>query len=248
MPTVSRTIRKPAVELKGGMFTLTVLHLQSPDETAIAEHLQEKVSQAPDFFRNVPIVIDLQAVKEIVNVPAFPWLLMLLKNHGLIPVGLRNGSPEQEARAAAAGLAILAAQRQESDPGRSPAQDVSGYSPCRPVENPNEAVSKDMVVAHPIRSGQQVYAKGGDLVVLSQVSPGAELLADGDIHVYGALRGRALAGVKGNHQARIYCSSLEAELVSISGIYRVFEHSDTSAKAKPTQVYLQDEQLIIQIA
>jgi septum site-determining protein MinC len=100
------------------------------------------------------------------------------------------------------------------------------------------------IVEQPVRSGQQVYARGGDLVVLASVSPGAEVLADGNIHVYGTLRGRALAGVQGNREVRIFCRSLRAELISIAGQYQLSEHMGGGTEG-PVQVYLEDEALCI---
>lgn len=101
------------------------------------------------------------------------------------------------------------------------------------------------MITRPVRSGQRVYAPVGDLVILSQVSSGAEVLAAGNIHVYGALRGRALAGVKGNRECRIFCHDLQAELVSVAGNYRISEHIEDSKRGKPVQIYLKDDALII---
>ena len=101
-----------------------------------------------------------------------------------------------------------------------------------------------MLISQPIRSGQRIYAKG-DLTILSHVSAGAEIMAEGNIHIYGALRGRALAGVQGNTESRIFCSALEAELVSIAGHYKISEELDEVEKQTPTQIYLQDQALII---
>ena len=103
------------------------------------------------------------------------------------------------------------------------------------------------VVMRPVRSGQRIYAQGGDLVVLGQVSSGAEVMADGHIHVYAALRGRALAGLKGNHEARIFCQDLRAELISVAGHYRISENIDTRLSGHPVQVYLEDKILRIDL-
>nr|MDQ2693913.1 septum site-determining protein MinC [Pseudomonadota bacterium] len=106
--------------------------------------------------------------------------------------------------------------------------------------------SANKLISQPVRSGQQMYAPDGDLILLGTVNAGAEVLADGNIHIYGHLRGRALAGARGNREARIFCQSLEAELVSIAGRYRVFEEMDAEVRGTPTQIFLADDRLIIE--
>ncbi|WP_344809067.1 septum site-determining protein MinC [Allohahella marinimesophila] len=131
----------------------------------------------------------------------------------------------------------------ENDQQQSGAESEEPKTQAEPAE---EAVPRNMIVTNPVRSGQQIYAKGGDLIVTAAVSAGAELLADGNIHVYGALRGRALAGVKGNQAARIFCHSLEAELVSIAGQYRISEDLQKTEWQKSCQIYLADGKMKIQ--
>ncbi|WP_207486017.1 septum site-determining protein MinC [Arenibaculum pallidiluteum] len=113
------------------------------------------------------------------------------------------------------------------------------------MPQPSGDAARALVVSEPIRSGRQVYAARGDLVVLGPVSPGAELLADGNIHVYGPLRGRALAGLSGDRNARIFCQSLEAEMVSIAGLYRISEDMDPAVQRKPVQIWLDEGYLRI---
>jgi septum site-determining protein MinC len=161
------------------------------------------------------------------------------------PAPLRRADTEAdaedgaEAPAASAEPAPAPAEEQAA-----PAQAAEEASSVGEEQHPQAAPSK--VVVHPVRSGRQIYAQGGDLIVLASISPGAELIADGHIHVYGALRGRALAGIAGNPQARIFCRSLEAELVSVAGYWRVRDDIPEELIGKPVQIYLGNEQVVIE--
>lgn len=221
-------------EFKGSLFTLTVLHLRQVDLEAIERHLAEKISQAPAFFTNAPVIIDLSPLPKTVVSVDFTGLYDRLRRRGMIPVGVRNGSAELQAAAIQAGLAVL--------PDGRPQTMVNKAEAVKPEAPP--AYSR--IVTQPVRSGQQIYVPDGDLILMGTVSPGAEVLADGNIHVYGRLRGRALAGAKGNGEARIFCQSLEAELVSIAGRYRVIEQLDESVRDQPVQMYLSENRLIIE--
>lgn len=172
----------------------------------------------------------------------------------MIPVGARNPSPEQRDVVAEVDLAILRDSERPSRPrkGRAhvpaPATEAEPNAPKdkeqeKSADSPNGSYTQ--IIDRPVRSGQQIYSPGGDLLVIAQVSPGSELLADGNIHVYGSLRGRALAGLSGNKEARILCLGLEAELVSIAGTYRVFDDIDEALKGQPAQVRLEQDQLTI---
>jgi len=196
-------------ELKGNLFTLSVLHLYSTDINLLAEQLYIKVAQAPKFFEGAPIVVNLIDVKS--SKIDFVHLKSLIARMSFNPVGVCNGSNEQHKQAKSAGLSVL-----------NYSQDVKS----KPVKKQDNAsiVEKNVVLPAQIidgtvRSGQQVYAKDRDLIVLGAVSHGAEVIADGNVHIYGTLRGRAIAGAKGLNEAHIFCNKLEAELVSINGNY-----------------------------
>ena len=224
----------PPFELKGSLFTLTVLHLFQLDRTAIERHLVEKVKQAPSFFNNTPVVIDLEGVVEPSNGldgVDFNGLYELLRGHGMAPVGIRNGSPELQAVARQAGLPVL--------------PDSRSASAVKKPERSESVPIRNRLIHHPVRSGQQIYAADGDLIVLGTVSAGAEVIADGNVHIYGALRGRALAGVKGDVETWIFCQSLEAELISIAGRYRISEQLDSTDRGKAVQIHLEDDRLVI---
>ncbi len=222
----------PAFELKGRMATLSVLRVLSADLAVLAAQLEESVAKAPEFFRGLSVVLDLEALADG-ELPDLAALSELLRAQGLQLLGGRAGTEPHNAALRQAGLAVIGGMAQES-PRRI----------AKPVREAPAAVG--LVVTQPIRSGQQVYARASDLVVLSSVSPGAEILADGHVHVYGTLRGRVLAGVQGNREARIFCQGLEAELVSIAGNYQVAEQFRGCVGRGPVQVYLDGETLRIE--
>lgn len=245
------------------MFNLFVLHLKSTDPELIERQLVQHLSRAPGFFTNVSVVLDLQDVREAAATLDIPALVKMLRKHRLFPTGVRNAAPVQEGIALAAGLGLLSAntgvelkeaaatvltekeaadEREDSELSHAPASPADGKQTAagEPQTRPALTVHK------PVRSGQQIYAQASDLILLTSVNVGAEVLADGNIHVYGPLRGRALAGVKGDSAARIFCQSMEAELISIAGNYRVIEEKLPDAmRNKPAQVYLEGERLVI---
>ncbi|MFU8797611.1 MAG: septum site-determining protein MinC [Gammaproteobacteria bacterium] len=232
-----------AFQLKGSLFTLTVLHLINIDIGVFSSQLEALTHQAPKFFKHAPVVIDLQklAIKDITI--DFTSLVEELRRKHMIPVGIRSGSPQQQADALEAGLAILPEAKTESSLTTSATTTTATTTPSRPSYVAPLSKQNSKVITQPVRSGQQIYAQGGDLIVLAPVSSGAELLADGHIHVYAPLRGRALAGVTGDQTARIFCHSLEAELISIAGHYWVKEDIKSSTERQTVHIYLEDERL-----
>ncbi len=227
-----------AVLLKGSLFTLTVLQLLTTDLDKIASHLHVLTKQLPNFFQYTPIVIDLQHIASGTDIDLMA-INQALRARYMIPVGVRNYDAGLHPAIIAAGLAMLPAEKATKT---QPQQAVNLPKPKELQQELPYVPSK--LVTQPVRSGQQIYAQGGDLIVLSSVSNGAELLADGHIHVYGNLRGRALAGINGDKNARIFCKHLEAELVSIAGFYRIKEDLPPTSYAM-TQIYLEKEHLVI---
>lgn len=218
--------------LKAGVAPCTVLQLMQGDLEGISQQLTMTVQQAPEFFRGVPVVIDLERLHSD-EPPDFAGLKSLLLSSGLIPVGVRHASDLQREAALLEGLPLLAAGKLQESSEKKTEKDVR-HAPTR-------------MVTTPVRSGTQIYAKEADLVVIASVSPGAELLADGNIHVYGPLRGRALAGVQGNRSARIFCTTLEAELVSIAGYYLTQEDMQALLPNHDMiQVYLEGDELRVE--
>lgn len=212
---------------------LPVIRVLEGDVDAISRGLADKVAEAPQFFHNTPLVIDVEALRGGAGSLNLALLLGMLRGKGLIPVGISGGDEAQNEMAATMELAVLSG---------------GGVRQRRPAPRPERTAQglPGRLVDQPVRSGQRVYARGGDLVVTGAVSSGAELLADGNIHVYGALRGRALAGVKGERGARVFCQALDAELVSVAGIYRVSEDIDEPLRGRSVQVYLREDSLIVQ--
>lgn len=229
------TNTSPCFQLKGGLFTLTAVQLLSIELDLFAKQLAEKIIQAPKFFNFAPVVIDCQKVSaEGVKID-FKTLATILRDSRLIPVGVRNANQQQQTVAILAGLAVLS----EGDSTAEP------LSALQTEITPTTTGTPTRLVTQPVRSGQQIYVPGGDLIVMAAVSPGAELLAEGHIHVYGPLRGRALAGVTGDTNARIFCHSLEAELVSIAGRYIPSEHLREQYWKQAVSIALQGDTLQI---
>ncbi|EZQ18490.1 septum site-determining protein MinC [Pseudomonas sp. G11-1] len=238
----------PVFQLKGGMLTMTVLELVHLAPQRFAIQLAEKVEQAPNFFQDTPVLISLEKLDDNLDISGLIALLRICRDHGLQPVALR-GAEQFRPLAQQASLVLLPPGRNRDKIIEAPEpapQPVAQQAEAAPVSAPQPAdTTPTRVITEPVRSGQQVYARGGDLVVLAPVSAGSELLADGHIHVYGPLRGRALAGVRGDTRARIFCQSLEAELVSVAGQYKVAEDLRRQQWKEAVQISLEGDILKI---
>jgi septum site-determining protein MinC len=232
--TVALAGRAPATfEIKSANLPLVALLLKSADVDALAADLAARFGDLPDFFDNDPLVIDLSPLQPDVEVE-FGALLALLRRYRVCPVAVRGGNPGQTAAALQAGLAAAP----EAVPAPPASLRSVKQAPPSAAAAP-EAVRPALIVDKPLRSGQQIYARGRDLVVLSMVNAGAEVIADGHIHVYAPLRGKAIAGARGNTEARILALCLEPELISIAGVYRTSEVPlPANVLSKPTQVRL----------
>lgn len=230
--------RAPATfEIKSATLPLVALLLKSPDLQRLAEELTARFGDLPEFFDNDPLVIDLAPLGEPDAHIDFPSLLQLLRGYKVVPVAAKGGSPTQMQAAAAAGLAA-APEARDAAPSPARAETPKRAAP-RTSDEPSPAPSSALVIDRPLRSGQQVYARGRDLVVMAQVNPGAEVIADGNIHVYAPLRGKAMAGARGNTDARILTLCLEAELVSIAGVYRTSDVPlPQELQGRPAQIRL----------
>ena len=235
------------LEIRASSVTLPVLKLTTTDIQVIATQLQDRLLQAPGFFRHAPVVVELSGLEDEADDVDFPALIKLLRAQELVPVGIRSGSAKQQQAARSANLAILAEVSRNSDEisERPVATPEPGRGRAKTGPDKQATTRFGKIIEQPVRSGQRIYAQDADLIVLAQVSPGAEIMADGNIHVYGSLRGRAMAGVKGNADARIFCSDLQAELVAISGHYKIRENLDDLIQGKSVQVYLRSNSLFI---
>ncbi|MCS0350303.1 septum site-determining protein MinC [Vibrio ordalii] len=208
-------------DLKGSSFTLSVLHLCDSEVANTVEFLKEKVAQAPAFFASAPVVINIAKVIGDID---FAILKQGITEAGMIPVGVTGCRDKRSQNLASeAGFAVMAASK---SPSQAPAQ-----------------IAPTKVIRTPIRSGQQVYAKDSDLVILNHVSAGAEVIADGSIHIHGSLRGRAIAGASGQTEAKIICHDLQAELVSIAGNYWLSDQIESEFWQKKVMLSMVDGSL-----
>ena len=216
--------RSPATfEIKSASLPLLALRLKSADLGALADELAARYGEMPDFFDDDLLVLDLAALQPEGADAAidFAGLIDLLRQRGLRPLAARAGSPAQMAAAAAAGLPAAPDVRVQAPP--RPTETAPAATVPAPATAAEPPAAGALVVDRPLRSGQQVYARGRDLVLLAMVNPGAEVIADGHIHVYAPLRGRAIAGARGWPEARIFAREMRPELVSIAGVYRTSE-------------------------
>lgn len=230
--------------VQGAVFTVMVVRAEMLRDPGFEAELAEQVQRSPRFFLNAPVVLDLKGTGEFAHKAEFAEAKEILRRHTLALIGIQNAAPFQADAAAAAGLAGFAPNAtQPSRPRPVEAAQAAGQTAQNPAPL---SAAKSRLITQPVRSGTQIYARGADLVVTAPVSPGAEIMADGNIHVYAALRGRALAGAGGDAEARIFCSRLEAELVSIAGHYLVSDQIPPEHRGLPVQVALVDDRLTIE--
>ena len=253
--------RAPAVfELRSASMTLVVVALKTTDMAAIERELATRFADTPEMFNHDPVVIDIAQAEGDPLALDYTELASLLRRHKMVPAAVRGGSPAQMTAAAEAGLGE-APEAVVPSRAATPTPAAVVEAPPLAVEPPVEATPvppavaeptvpvavATLIVDKPLRSGQQVYARGGDLVVLAVVNFGAEVIADGSIHVYAPLRGKAIAGAKGNTEARIFSTCMEPELISIAGTYRTTETPlPGDVIGKPAQIRLDGERLVFE--
>ncbi|MEZ5935708.1 MAG: septum site-determining protein MinC [Alphaproteobacteria bacterium] len=247
-------------QIRGQLYALVTLRVVEPDNHQFFMELHKEIGRAPDFYKHAPVVIDVGPIadRNPTNLAEFARRLRQLQ---LVPVGIQNGSEDWNRVAINAGLSLFPAGRPASGQKAPPASDRPAADAKHPAEPPAAANrpaapqpesraaaprAGAKIVSDPVRAGQQIYAKDADLVVLAQVQPGAELMADGNIHIYGNLRGRAHAGVGGDTAARIFCRSMEAQLISIAGIYLVNDEIEPQFLGQPVQIGCQNETIVIE--
>lgn len=241
-----------AGELKFGQVGIANLRVRTLDPAQLAAEMRERVQRAPNLFARAAVVLDFGGLSKAPTLDEAQALVGGLRDAGVLPVALAYGTKEIDALAQQLGLPLLAkfrAQYERADevPPAAPArasEPVRAAEPAKPAAAaaPQNA-SPGTIQTAPVRSGQQVYAEQRDLTVLATVGAGAEVLADGSIHIYGALRGRALAGAQGNEGARIFCREFHAELVAVAGHYKVMEDIPAELRGKAVQVWLENGQL-----
>ena len=248
----TKTPNDSAIEIKGSVFTLPVLKICTTHIDQIEHSLKTHLAQSLSFFKNAPIVVDLEKTQGLSPDLNFAALIDVLRQQQLVPVAVQKGRLEQHLEAEKVGLAILTGQATSKSKQETTVEPVANsqeavqaeVAASEPAAQPGIITTK--MVTQPIRSGQRIYARDGDLIILAAVNAGAEVMADGNIHIYAPLRGRALAGVKGDSNARIFCHCMEAELIAIAGTYRVFEDKPPEdIYQKSVQIRLRGEQLDI---
>ena len=223
---MSDVIEKDCFQLKADFFPMTVFKFSDSNIELLTSQLSNTIEKAPKYLMNAPIVLDVKdlAKNDDVNIPE---ICRVLRDKNIIPVGIRGLDDKNKLEAKQNGLAIIQPPR-----GLNLAEGTVG-------KKKDKTPATTMIINKPVRSGSQIYAKGCDLIVLSSVNPGAEIIADGNIHVYGPLKGRALAGASGNKDARIFCESIECELVAIAGHYLISDQIKAPKTNKPIyQIYL----------
>lgn len=216
----------PALELKGRMLSATRVRLLSTDPAAIAAQLAGMARQMPQAVQGMAVIVEADQPVDL------PPVLDALRHVGMQPLGVCGEALAEAARSL--GLAVL-----PPDNGRSTRSSSTEPAAAAPRKPPR-------MVLQPVRGGQQIYAADGELIVINTVSAGAEVMADGCVHIYGALRGRAMAGVRGDENARIFCRRFEPELVAIAGVYAVAEQLHGELHGKPVQVFLREGRLQIE--
>jgi len=221
-------------ELKFGQVGIANLRVFDCEAAALQAQLSARVLAAPQLFARAPLVLDLSALPQLPDAALTQTLLQAVRDAGLLPVGLAYGTAQNEELAKTLGLPLFAKFRAAFEP-KSPKAGESAQS-ATPITLRHEK---------PVRSGQQVYARGSDLILAATVGNGAEVIADGSIHCYARLAGRAIAGAQGDASARIYCLDFQAELVSIAGRYRVFEDFPAELRGKPAQIRLDGEKIVV---
>jgi septum site-determining protein MinC len=242
-------------ELKGIMTPVTVLRLRSRDTNLVDRQLRAKVAQFPHFFRDSPVVLDFSALDGSADGMSLAGLAHVMRACKVVPIGVANLSPAHLDEAAAAGLAVL---KLGGDKGSDSIAEAAPEAPAaapKPAARPAPPIPTmpvasthrpPLVVRQPVRSGQIIYAQHTDLIVLAPVNPGAQVVADGHIHCYALLRGRALAGAQGYAEARIFCQRIEAEMLSIAGTYLISDQVPQNRWGKPGQVVLTRGECVIE--
>ncbi|MDQ6647608.1 MAG: septum site-determining protein MinC [Pseudomonadota bacterium] len=243
-----------ACDLRFGQVGMACVRVRRVDAAALCDELERRVRAAPQMFARAAVVLDLSHLPDLPDDGAVDALLEAVRSAGMLPVGLAYGTSDTEALATRMGLPLIAKFRAAYEPANPTATEpVPRDEPAAPV------IERETILSAPkpgsvlgaqhhngsVRSGQQIYARDRDLIVTGAIANGAEVIADGNIHVYGGLRGRAMAGAQGDEKARIFVSDFRAELVAIAGQYRVFEEIPDDLEGQSVQCWLEGDKLLI---
>ncbi len=252
-----------ACDLRFGQVGIACVRVRRVDAAALCDELERRVRAAPAMFSRAAVVLDLSHLLDLPDDGAVDALLEAVRSAGMLPVGLAYGTNETEALAKRMGLPLIAKFRAAYEPvgAGEPAPAVEPAPRSAKTREPAQAAAdlREPILSAPapgtsmgaqhhagaVRSGQQIYARDRDLIVTGAIANGAEVIADGNIHIYGGLRGRAMAGAQGDEKARIFVSDFRAELVAIAGQYRVFEQIPDDLEGQSVQCWLEGEKLLI---
>jgi len=230
--SVAEMKEEAALEIRFGPLDLAQVRLRTADPGAIVDELTGRVATAPRFFERAAVALDLGLLRKETDAAGLRAILDAVRRAGMLPIGLVSGPAWVDALARSLDLPVLAQFRAPTKP-----------PPVIQAAEPAEVGRPALLHSQPVRSGQRVSARHRDLIVMASVGAGAEVMADGCVHVYGALRGRAMAGAHGDTEARLFCHAFYAELVSIAGVFRVFEQLPADLAGQPVQAWLEEEQL-----
>ncbi len=239
--------RPAVVKLQYGQIGMMQLRIGTTDTGALLDELTGRVATAPKFFQRTPVCLDLGELERLPEIDEVRAVIDAVRRAGMVSIGLAGGSADIETLSTALNLPVLSAFRAANNP--FPAVNPVATAPVQPappvavMAATAEAPLAAMIHSQTVRSGQRIYARDRDLVITAGVGAGAEVMADGCVHIYGSLRGRAMAGVHGQLSARVFCQEFNAELVSIAGIFRVFETIPRELVGKPVQAWLDGEDL-----
>jgi septum site-determining protein MinC len=233
-------VREPAVEIRFGQVGLAQVRIRTTDAGAILDELTGRVAAAPQFFERTAVCLDLSALDKEPSTSEMRDVFDAVRRAGMLTVGLAHGTPAVDSLARSLDVPVLTQFRVQ---GKAAAVPVVKETPKAPPPEPQVVHTPSLMQHQPVRSGQQVYARHSDLVVTSSVGAGAEVIADGCVHIYGTLRGRAVAGARGEVTARVFCQEFHAELISIAGVFRVFETLPPELAGKPVQAWLDGDDL-----
>lgn len=236
-------VREPAVEIRFGQVGLAQVRIRTTDAGVILDELTGRVASAPQFFERTAVCLDLSALEKEPTASEMRGVFDAVRRAGMLAVGLAHGTAAVDALARSLDVPVLTQFRVQgkATPVQPPVKEVPKAAPP-PAEAP--VLHPPSLMQHqPVRSGQRVYARNSDLVVTATVGAGAEVIADGCVHIYGTLRGRAVAGARGEVTARVFCQEFHAELISIAGVFRVFETLPPELAGKPVQAWLDGDDL-----
>lgn len=241
MNKAAHAAQEPAFEIRFGQVGLAQMRIRTTNPGSILDELTGRIASAPQFFERAAVCLDLSALTHDPDATETRGVIDAIRRAGMMPIGLAHGTAAIEALARELSLPVLTQFRAQSK--ATVAQVKVQPAPAPPVLEPQGFSTPALMHHRPVRSGQRIYAHHRDLVVTSPVGAGAEVMADGCVHVYSTLRGRAMAGAHGEVSARIFCQEFHAELVSIAGVFRVFETIPENLAGKPVQAWLDGDDL-----